>query len=126
MKINNINAVITGYDNSALRNYGFTYQFTSGLNILTGDNSSGKSTIFACIYYCLGLEQLIGSKGVKALPPVLHQQIKMGNRNIQVSSSFCTMNITAKNGKSYTLKRWIKSTGSTDFNEIELTCHTSS
>jgi len=120
MKINNINTVITGYEDSELRNYGFTYEFSSGLNILTGDNSSGKSTIFSCIYYCLGLEQLIGSKGVKALPPVLHQQIKAGNKYIQVLSSFCTMNITAKNGKSYTLKRSIKSDGITQFNEIEI------
>jgi predicted ATPase len=51
--------------------YGYEYEFNDGLNIIRGDNSSGKSTLVNSLIYSLGMEELIGSKGVNSLPYAL-------------------------------------------------------
>ena len=44
--------------------YGIDTPFSSGLNFIASeDNTCGKSSILAAIYYCLGLEQIIGGVG---------------------------------------------------------------
>lgn len=44
--------------------YGIDTPFSSGLNFIASeDNTCGKSSIIAAIYYCLGLEQIIGGVG---------------------------------------------------------------
>ncbi|EKO3570385.1 AAA family ATPase, partial [Vibrio metschnikovii] len=42
------------------KKYGFKCEFGNGLNIIKGQNSTGKSSILSCIYYNLGMEQLLG------------------------------------------------------------------
>ncbi len=88
--------------------FGFYYKFKEGLNLLTGHNSSGKSTVLSCIYYCLGLEQLIGSKGPKTLSPAIRESFKYQGNTYPVVSSSCALEIKANNGKKYTLTRVIK------------------
>ena len=75
MRINSVKAKIIAGTKEGFKEFGFNHSFEPGLNILTGDNSSGKSTILSCIYYCLGMEQLMGSKGTNALSPALHQAL---------------------------------------------------
>jgi predicted ATP-dependent endonuclease of OLD family len=122
MNINRIELFIVPNNFADTNTYGFDYEFDDGLNIITGDNSSGKSTILSCIYYCLGLEQLIGSTGSKTLSPALKDYFKYNKKDIKVKSSYCKLYITSKNGDSYTLKRWIKTEDRNDkvFNEIEI------
>lgn len=60
--------------------YGFDERFKVGLNVVKStDNTKGKSSILAAIYYCLGLEQIIGGIGQKVLPSaykqVLHDEM---------------------------------------------------
>lgn len=44
--------------------YGIDTPFASGLNFIASENNTcGKSSILAAIYYCLGLEQIIGGVG---------------------------------------------------------------
>lgn len=44
--------------------YGIDTSFSSGLNFIASEaNTCGKSSILAAIYYCLGLEQIIGGVG---------------------------------------------------------------
>ena len=46
--------------------YGFVTDFHKGLNFLASeDNTCGKSSILASIYYCLGFEEIIGGRGEK-------------------------------------------------------------
>jgi len=118
MHINSVSATIIAGTNDGLKPFGFEYDFKSGLNILTGDNSSGKSTILSCIYYCLGMEQLMGSKGINALSPALHQVLNFEGHACNVYESHCSLIFTANNDKQYTLTRQIESPDEVSINEI--------
>ncbi|MFD1175778.1 hypothetical protein ACFQ3W_05590 [Paenibacillus puldeungensis] len=59
--------------------YGYDGTFTNGLNIIASeDNTSGKSSVIAAIYYCLGFEEIIGGKGEKVLTAVYKTAIEEG------------------------------------------------
>ena len=47
--------------------YGAEYEFSDGFNIIRGNNTSGKSSLFQSIIYCLGFEELIGGKNEKTM-----------------------------------------------------------
>lgn len=50
--------------NTANGVYGIDATFQSGLNFIASpDNTCGKSSILAAVYYCLGFEQIIGGTG---------------------------------------------------------------
>ncbi len=118
MYINSAAATILVETEEGLKPFGFNYEFMRGLNILTGDNSSGKSTILSCIYYCLGMEQLMGSRGINALSPALHQVLSFDEKPWTVYESKCSLAITANDGKMYTLSRQIASSDEITINEI--------
>lgn len=51
--------------------YGFDYALSSGFNLISSnENTKGKSSAILAIYYCLGLEEIIGGKGKKTLTSV--------------------------------------------------------
>lgn len=118
MRIDSVSAKILAGTEDGLKPFGFEYGFKSGLNILTGDNSSGKSTVLSCIYYCLGMEQLMGSKGVNALSPALHQVLNFDGHACNVYESSCSLTFTANNGKRYSLTRQIETSDEISINEI--------
>ncbi|MCF8714668.1 AAA family ATPase [Joostella atrarenae] len=51
--------------------YGFEFPFNQGLNIIAGENSRGKTIINSCIFYALGMEELLGGNNNKALDKAL-------------------------------------------------------
>jgi len=110
MNIDKIQLEISAAEGSSteLSNFGFTFNFEDKLNLLTGHNSSGKSTVLSCIYYCLGLEQLIGSKGPKTLSPAIREKFTYQSKSYNVIESNCKLSITANNGIQYVLTRGIK------------------
>ena len=55
IQINNIKIEVNTTDGL----FGSFYKFNKGLNIIRGDNTSGKSSLFQAIIYCLGFEELI-------------------------------------------------------------------
>ncbi len=118
MHINSVSATILAGTDDGLKPFGFEYNFKPGLNVLSGDNSSGKSTILSCMYYCLGMEQLMGSKGINALSPALHQVLNFGGHTCNVYESNCSLSFTANNGKQYKLTRQIASSDEITINEI--------
>ncbi len=120
MYINNVALSIRAGTTEGLKDFGFSFDFKKGLNIVTGDNSSGKSTILSCINYCLGMEQLLGSKGIKALSPALHQAFDFDGRSNNVYESQCTLKITANNGNNYQLTRCITTSENVTINEIKI------
>ena len=71
IKINAINIKIVTPDGL----YGFEQSFQKGLNIIRGNNSSGKSSLFQAILYALGLEELLGGKNEKTMQSVLKDQV---------------------------------------------------
>ena len=51
-----------------LQRFGRNLEFGEGLSVVAGDNTSGKSSLVKCLYYALGLEQLIeGRQGRVAM-----------------------------------------------------------
>lgn len=58
---------------------GIDEKFNQGLNFIASeDNTCGKSSILAAIYYCLGFEEIIGGKGEKVLTSVFKTSIEDG------------------------------------------------
>ena len=88
--------------------YGFKCEFNSGLNIIRGNNSSGKSTFINSFIYSLGMEELIGGKGVKVLPYALKEYVESSGKNkVKIASSYVYVELTNKCDITITLKRSI-------------------
>ena len=64
------------------RNYGFDQKFGRGLNfIASDDNTKGKSSVLIAIYYCLGVEEIIGGVNEKVLTSVYKTKIEDEDKN---------------------------------------------
>lgn len=61
--------------------YGFEFTFKQGLNIVAGENSRGKTTINSCIFYVLGMEELLGGHNNKALDKALKDSFVIKTEN---------------------------------------------
>lgn len=97
--------------------YGFKTEFKSGLNILSSnDNTKGKSSTLSAIFYALGLEEIIGGKGSKALSQAYKLSLTDENGDeIKVLESRIFLEITnykecitlVRYAKSDTIKDWL-------------------
>lgn len=81
--------------------YGIDRSFHSGLNFIASpDNTCGKSSILAAIYYCLGFEQIIGGVGGignKVLTSVFKSTIEDNGKSWTVTESGMYLEITNGN-----------------------------
>jgi hypothetical protein len=90
--------------------FGASYQFTDGLNIIRGDNTSGKSSLFQTILYGLGFEELLGGKNEKTMQSALKDQVEFPKGKFhQVTQSYVYLEI--QNQEIITVKRSITSPG---------------
>jgi DNA repair exonuclease SbcCD ATPase subunit len=89
--------------------YGFEYKFEDGLNIISGENSSGKSTVLSCIYYCLGMEQLLGGNRRDILDKCLTAQFIFGDKTYNVLNSVAKLRIKNSTDLIADITRKIKS-----------------
>ncbi|MGT8845680.1 hypothetical protein [Vibrio cholerae] len=105
MKFNQLFVKVSATDNE---DYGYKIQFGSGLNIIRGDNSSGKSTFVNSLIYALGMEEIIGSKGNVSLPYALKDRFVYGTEK-RIVSSTVYLEIENRFGQVITLKRAIVS-----------------
>ncbi|MEZ4884394.1 MAG: hypothetical protein R3E32_06600 [Chitinophagales bacterium] len=94
--------------------YGFEIHFDKGLNIIAGPNSRGKTTINTCVYYGLGMEELLGAHNEKALDKALKKEftIKLNENdekgvNYRVQSSKIFLEIENENNEIVCLERYI-------------------
>lgn len=95
---------------TAAGDYGFKCSFNSGLNVLRGDNTSGKSTFFNVLLYSLGMEELLGGQGAKYLPYALKEYIEgEQGEKIKIISSSVFIQLSNRSGEVITLKRPIVS-----------------
>ena len=75
--------------------YGIDTCFNSGLNFIASeDNTCGKSSILSSIYYCLGLEEIIGGRGEKVLTSVYKTTIEDGEKSWNVLESGAYLEIS--------------------------------
>lgn len=89
--------------------YGNELSFTKGLNIIRGNNSSGKSTLFQTLLYGLGMEELIGGKNTSALQYVLKEKINIDDESFPVLESNILLEIENQNEDIITIQRYIES-----------------
>lgn len=117
INIHSIKAVVL---DTGGREFGFDYAFKPGLNILSGDNSSGKSTVLSCIYYCLGMEQLASYGNSDGLKECLKTSFKYNNENYNVFESYAELHLTNDKSETATIRRVIKSAHEEDRNVISV------
>jgi hypothetical protein len=77
--------------------FGFDFPFKEGLNILSGENSSGKSSVLAAIYYCLGMEQLLGGYNADIFRNSFTKEFEYDNATHQVFHSKAELHIENEN-----------------------------
>jgi len=94
--------------------YGFDFSFKEGLNIVAGQNSRGKTTINTCIYYGLGMEELLGAHNEKALDKALKEEFTIKadrtdeGESYKVLSSKILLEIENDKNKVVSLERYVK------------------
>ena len=93
-------------------NFGVFLPFGKGLNILRGENTSGKSTAVNSILYALGFEILLGKTGIGSIKPVLKSELEYEGKNFFVLESYVELEIKNSKQESITVRRQIK--GDTD------------
>lgn len=88
--------------------FGFNFQFGRHLTVVRGSNSSGKSTLFNCLIYGLGMEELIGGKGEKVLNYAVKDHFLQGETRIRVDMSEVLLELESTSGRIVTLRRAIR------------------
>ncbi|HAT4309303.1 TPA: hypothetical protein I9080_003156 [Clostridium perfringens] len=101
-RINRIK-IIVNTDNG---DYGFETDFSPKTNfIVSFDNTKGKSSLLEAIYYALGIEEILGGKGVKALRNVYTSEIIDGVNTYKVRKSEFLLEIQNDKGDQFTISR---------------------
>ncbi len=88
LEINEIKCIIITANDGK---FGFNHKFNKGLNLIAStENTKGKSSILESIYYCLGVEELLGAINEKALTPVYKTAIDYGEKKniVPIKTSF--------------------------------------
>jgi hypothetical protein len=88
--------------------FGFKFEFSRGLTVIRGSNSSGKSTFYNTLIYGLGMEEIIGGKGEKMLPYAVKEYLVQGDKRVTVESSEVLVELESASGRSVTLRRTIR------------------
>lgn len=87
--------------------FGTTATFNKGLNVIRAENTSGKSALINGILYALGLEVLIGKRGVEATKPVMRSEGDYDGEKFKVVESFVELEIVNSMGNAITIRRYI-------------------
>jgi hypothetical protein len=88
---------------------GTDLKFSSGLNILRADNSSGKSTCLQSIIYALGLEGMMSPSRDIPLPHAMTDVVEVDGREYRVKNSAVSLEIENSREEIWTISRPVKS-----------------
>ena len=102
MRINRLRIIVETSEGD----FGFDEKFDKKINFIASyGNTQGKSSCIEAIYYCLGLEELIGGKKEKALKPVFKKKLKFKNKEIPVLESNFYLEIKNEKDNTITIYR---------------------
>lgn len=87
--------------------YGATVLFDDGLNVIRAENTSGKSALMNGMLYALGLEILVGKRGIEATKPVLWGTGDYEGQIFKVLESFVEIEIGNALGEVVTVRRYV-------------------
>lgn len=87
--------------------FGATALFGSGLNVIRAENTSGKSALINGILYALGLEILVGKRGIEATKPVLWKTGDYEGEEFNVVESFVELEVSNAFGEVITIRRYV-------------------
>jgi hypothetical protein len=88
--------------------FGFAFVFERNLTIVRASNSSGKSTLYNCLLYALGMEEIIGFKGEKALQSAVKEYFEYQGERVNVISSEVLLELENTQGEIVTVRRAIR------------------
>lgn len=89
--------------------HSFSSTFGAGLNVIRGNNTSGKSTLLSALLYGLGMEELLGHRNEAALQYALRDYLFDGNSRVEIIQSWVCVEIENAEHESVTLRRSIRS-----------------
>ncbi|MFK4313124.1 MULTISPECIES: hypothetical protein [unclassified Bacillus (in: firmicutes)] len=89
--------------------FGTNIKFSPNVNIINGENSTGKSTCLNAILYALGVEELLGGKKGKTMKPALREVIEFDEEQFKILESYVYLEIENEHMNTATIKRSIKS-----------------
>lgn len=94
---------------SGVEKFGCYYEFEANkLNIVKGTNHSGKTTLVSAIFYCMGMEELLGGQNTKALDSILTSVVPYQRTEYNINESAIYLEIKNANNKIITIKRYAK------------------
>lgn len=106
------------------KHFGRVLDFKKGLNLVVGDNTTGKTTLVECLFYALGMEELIeGKVGNITLDKAVKSQFLAENQNNRkvswyVSESYVKIRLSNSNDKKVTVRRNITSQSDNRYNVL--------
>lgn len=101
-------------DRNTIKKFGRKLKFTDGLNLVVGDNTSGKTSLVKCLYYVLGMEQLIdGKSGAISMDKCVssvfrHKEQEGQEHDWYVVDSAVFVQLHNTEGNCITIRRFIK------------------
>lgn len=101
-------------DHNDVREFGRELAFREGLNLVVGDNTSGKTSIVRSLFYCLGMEELIdGKMGDRSLDKSVKEKFRYAapgqeEKDWYINSSYVVVQLSNHQGQVLTVKRIIK------------------
>jgi hypothetical protein len=101
-KINRVKAIC----NTVFEDFGCDFSFERKLNFIASHkNTRGKSSVIEAIFYCLGVEELIGGLNEHVLKPVFRNSLIYGEKEYEVLESKFFLEIQNGNGEIITIQR---------------------
>lgn len=88
--------------------FGFFFEFSRNLTVIRAGNSSGKSTLINTLLYGLGMEEIAGGTGTKALVSAVQDSIEYEDRLIPILRSEVLAEVENAKGEVVTFRRAIR------------------